>query len=426
MFNNHFRDSNEVDWVFAGGYVTNTEDPETNNYISSDPLASNSPRQIVADHAGNVFVSHGYFELSMYSEAEGLKEWGPVPHPYIEDGRAMFGDPIVADDNSLWMTNTTAVSRFDGENWTHYGLGSDPQLYPVDFLTAGRNNTVWGYGGTGLFYFDGDDWSEIEQSDTPLNNMEVRGVAVDADDTAWMFTRVYDEEAYVWSSDVVRLKDGQWTLYEEGQSGLPSGSRIRELVVLDDGTPVVFIFDHGFFQLVDDQWESMNLDVAFPFNLQVHDGRLMFLDSDKGIGVWEDGTLSYISTETAPLLSNAIHLFTVDSEDNFWIHQHNIGILKYDADGQSTSLIPAGDSEIRSISISPNPTDAILQVSMEMQNQSPESRLRVYDMEGRLLIEGGSLQSGDKSIDVSGLSAGVYLLQATSPEGSTSLKFIKR
>jgi hypothetical protein len=75
-----------------------------------------------------------------------------------------------------------------------------------------------------------------------------------------------------------------------------------------------------------------------------------------------------------------------------------------------------------SLHIYPNPVSSVLQV--RIQKEQGRSDLRIFDMNGRMVLEKSNVQPVT-AIDVSVLPSGVYMIKVNSKEKQSTLKFIK-
>ncbi|HEY3387855.1 MAG TPA: T9SS type A sorting domain-containing protein, partial [Saprospiraceae bacterium] len=75
--------------------------------------------------------------------------------------------------------------------------------------------------------------------------------------------------------------------------------------------------------------------------------------------------------------------------------------------------------------ISPNPTDDFIRVSMKNVEAKAEIRLILYDTNGDLVKSHTYNSSENIRIDIQGLPSGIYLLQAHTAEGTGVVKIVK-
>jgi hypothetical protein len=90
----------------------------------------------------------------------------------------------------------------------------------------------------------------------------------------------------------------------------------------------------------------------------------------------------------------------------------------------SMIIDPDVDIQISQIGISPNPTDAIITVSLPQQKVS--YRISVYNAAGMKVLEDVSVKENHHSIDLSNYSNGVYILNITTDSFSRVYKVIKQ
>ena len=76
------------------------------------------------------------------------------------------------------------------------------------------------------------------------------------------------------------------------------------------------------------------------------------------------------------------------------------------------------------IFIYPNPTTSALYINIEDSNDLPDS-IVIYNMLGQIIKRYDVTQIGDLSINTNALSNGVYYLELTKENSSTTISFIK-
>ena len=112
-------------------------------------------------------------------------------------------------------------------------------------------------------------------------------------------------------------------------------------------------------------------------------------------------TFSYEIISNAP----GYRLVVTDSEGNFAVY--------------ANTILGLDDKSTDSISFYPNPVEDILYLYSESEIITSAA---VYTSSGQLLLK---IDNGSKSIDLSSLSGGIYLIEIATETGSTVKKFIK-
>ncbi|MBL4663240.1 MAG: proprotein convertase P-domain-containing protein, partial [Flavobacteriaceae bacterium] len=131
--------------------------------------------------------------------------------------------------------------------------------------------------------------------------------------------------------------------------------------------------------------------------------------------------LTIFSQDPAPgtLLADGVYTITMSSEDEYG----NIGTCTFELTVES--ILGVNDNGLsEGISIFPNPTDNVVTISNTTGIQL--EKVAIYDVNGRLIstIDLSDMQQ-EKTIDVSQLATGVYMLQIQSENESTVKRLVK-
>lgn len=117
-------------------------------------------------------------------------------------------------------------------------------------------------------------------------------------------------------------------------------------------------------------------------------------------------------------------VIAVGYKERYANEAQNVFLLKIGPDNEtvSSSAVPAEESllkvtenDLLNLTIYPNPVSNQLNIQSELINA-----VEIYTLDGKQKI-----RTAEKSVDVSHLESGVYLLKATSASGSKIIKFIK-
>ena len=119
------------------------------------------------------------------------------------------------------------------------------------------------------------------------------------------------------------------------------------------------------------------------------------------------------------LLPDGVYTVTMTAEDEYG----NIGTCTFTLTVESVLGLDDNELDI-AISMYPNPAET--QVTITNSSNIQLEKAAIYDMNGKLIQQVDlSLMTGEKVIDVSYLSAGVYVVQITSDESSAVKRLIK-
>ena len=127
----------------------------------------------------------------------------------------------------------------------------------------------------------------------------------------------------------------------------------------------------------------------------------------------------HIDEGTEMVFNNTNRLFFVFESDE----QINAAGFTFDFAGTTETEIH--DSEIRSISIWPNPSSSVINVLIGEEGSASSATLQLCDLLGRKLQERTSVKDGETvSFNVSDLAKGVYLIRVIAEDGSVMTRKI--
>ena len=126
----------------------------------------------------------------------------------------------------LWVGTIKGVRVFDGQNWAAYDTSNsglpENDIQAIAFDPQGR---AWVGGGRGVGVFDSQKWTAHVLTTLYLNPADAGAIAFDPQGRAWVGT--VSREPPSWfkgTSGTVAVFDSRsWTIYNDTNSGLPSG-----------------------------------------------------------------------------------------------------------------------------------------------------------------------------------------------------------
>ena len=93
-------------------------------------------------------------------------------------------------DGDVWFGTLHGAFRFDGRNWTHYGLKEGFSDKEVTSALLDRNGNLW-FGATdGLYRFDGNAWGKYVVSEDGVHHRGVTSLAGDTSGVLWIGTSI--------------------------------------------------------------------------------------------------------------------------------------------------------------------------------------------------------------------------------------------
>jgi len=79
-----------------------------------------------------------------------------------------------------------------------------------------------------------------------------------------------------------------------------------------------------------------------------------------------------------------------------------------------------------SVNIYPNPTTGELTVEIEQLPEGKTASLRLYGLDGTLILQKTGLKGGSEHLNISNQPAGIYLMRISTQDSSTEWKIIKK
>ncbi|MBN1478954.1 T9SS type A sorting domain-containing protein [candidate division KSB1 bacterium] len=290
-----------------------------------------------------------------------------------------YGVNTIARDSTgnLWLNNQTgypengAISRFDGEKWTHF--------FPKGLLkiVTDRDGTIYAGSWYGLYRFDGSDWYIVpipgfndiyvidiefdiqhdmwlltdvgfilKRQDTyesippPINFEDVQSFVIDFKNDKWIINRTRDEH-YHFHYQLVHYNGQSWNILSAENSLLPDA--IFETLTIDSTNTVWLGTSEGAY-IVDPQVQEPQLVEP----LQSHHITTITVDSRdrKWIGTSEgdllmvnDSDILTLASDEIGLQSNYVNKIVKDRQGKMWIACESGGLAF--AEGTKISTWPA-------------------------------------------------------------------------------------
>ncbi|MFW6020189.1 MAG: T9SS type A sorting domain-containing protein [Bacteroidales bacterium] len=183
-----------------------------------------------------------------------------------------------------------------------------------------------------------------------------------------------------WGGGVAKFDGTNWTVYNKSNSGLPD-NKVAEIAIDGEGNKWLGTRDQGLVKFDGTNWTIYN-------------------ESNSG------------------LPKNYISSIAIDQEGNKWIGTGG-GVAVFNETGVSVEenrLTP------QNIIIFPNPTQGKVKLSMETEM----TRIVIFDLTGKEIMQIDEVQANKKSIDLSGKRAGVYLLNIHTDDQVITKKILKQ
>lgn len=361
-----------------------------------DVPANRSPtyENFVMDHKGTMWLMLGVDHYTYYSSQFYKKKYWTYLKKYngeewikvdSTDRQIYFGDEFLTlDENeNIWFVYqkrpwirsyghdmhefenlTSHIGMYDGHEWTFFeDLDST-----VQFMTKDRLNRLWFSTAQKLLKFNGQHWEHIHY----LHNMpELREIEADAEGNIW---------GYGIREDSLYKYDGNnWFVYP-----LP--------VKTDLYVPI----------------GKIKADVT--------KGVWVLLNDDNGVYYTPDGQEWTHYTIEDGLINNYVQDIEVDGNGVVWFSSPGVGISRFYPESVTTNTYDHFDNTPNTWQAFPNPATN----SITIKGLEEEATLEVFDIHGNL-----ATSSKGKSVVVSQLKTGMYILSVTTAADKHTFKFLK-
>ena len=138
------------------------------------------------------------------------------------DAGAIAFDP----QGRAWVGTRQGVKVFDGQSWATYNTHNSGLVDNyVRTIASDAQGRAWAGTKVGISVFDGQSWATYNTRNSDLPQSHVRAITLDPQGRAWVGT--VSREPPSWfkgTSGTVAVFDSRsWTIYNDTNSGLPSG-----------------------------------------------------------------------------------------------------------------------------------------------------------------------------------------------------------
>jgi hypothetical protein len=273
----------------------------------------------------------------------------------LPDG-AITSVAIDADGNKWigvydYTTEGGGLVKFDGTNWTVHDKTNSgiPGNYVSD-IAADRDGNVWAVASDGwllmgqLVKFDGADWTVYDRTNSGVPGDYVSGVAADPSGNVWAGVWQYWDGTQMVGGGLVKFDGANWTVYDAGNSGLPS-NQVQFLTIGKDGNTWMMSAE-AVVRYDGTGWTVRNIMGCSGLpNRRIQS---LAVDQDGGLWVATWGGLGYLSAgfRTGDGDGDCV----VDSSDNCPV-VYNPDQLDTDGDGEGNACDPDDDNDGRADSV---------------------------------------------------------------------------
>ncbi|MEK7275443.1 MAG: two-component regulator propeller domain-containing protein, partial [Candidatus Desantisbacteria bacterium] len=159
------KDKNGDIWFATSDGISRYDGKEWTIYSKDSGLASNAILSVYKDKTGRLWFGSNYGGISIYNG----KEWFVYTNSEISHAPVCS---IIEDNNgNFWFAAGEKVVRFDGYNWSSYGIDDGLASYDILSLSMDKAGRIWAAGtgilnkGCGISRYNKERW----QAWTPQN-----------------------------------------------------------------------------------------------------------------------------------------------------------------------------------------------------------------------------------------------------------------
>lgn len=367
---------------------------------------------------------------------------------------------LFENDSTTWIGTDFGLSKLVNGNWTSYNTSnSNIPANGIRSLAIDSLNTLWvGTFSNGFASFDGTAWTSYNTLNSPLPDDFVRSLAVDTLGQKWIGTTaglakidslnnwtIYTMWNSILGSNniaciyVDTLTDNKWvgtvnggvlliekdtnlTTYTVQNSGI-SDNTVLSIDMDSLGNVYMASPANGLIvKLAGFGWFTYNLVSSNIPTAGLTSVSFDLIDKpwmgsfDKGL-LYKDGN-NFIMYDTAnsPLTDIMIQSVRVDDSGKVWVGTQTGGLFILDP--SLLTGIPQAEG-ITNVHAYPNPSSG----SVFIQSRIGVSMVVLSDLNGRILLQD---ESGNKEVDLSSFTKGVYQLRIQLEDGSVVVKKLIR
>ena len=390
---------------------------------SNSPLPDNTIRVIETDTTGNVWIGTD----------NGLAKFDGTNWTIIDSSNSDL--PVnqirsIAFDsaNHLWVgTLQAGFSIYDGTTWTNFtsfnSLLPDDQVRSIIF---DADKVAWIGTTGGIAYLNSEGWIIYNMFNSPLGANNVNKIFIDANDTKWIGTV---------NGGISKKEGNTWTVYKNTNSGLTDNT-VLDLENDIYGNLWFATPAQGLGKFNGNSWfyrldANSNIPTNTISSLEiVKNTDVKYMGTmTKGLLRWNNGLdFDSFTVNNSSIPDNNVTCLKRTGNGKIWIGTSTGGVAVFNdtttfAQVSSVPLLLAENG----IEIYPNPARERLVVS---SRRIAMEEIQVVNLMGEIILQKtyccwtGYQQQ--QAIDVSNLSAGVYVLQLKGKDYCVSKRFVKQ
>jgi len=420
--------------------------------------ADNSIRSILTDKAGNVYAAGGFTDGAGYNDGYFyVAQWNGTNWNEIGTGSNGLNAnnwiyTLALDDTGnvyaagaftiIYNSDTTKyVAKWNGTSWTEVGTDTN-SLNANEFIESvilDKAGNIYAAGGftdtsTNTYYvakWNGKTWSQLGTGSHALNaNGIIYSLATDKSGNIYAAGRFSDSVInYTGHPYVAQWNGSKWSELGTGVNALSPNGYIKTILTDSLGNVYAagsFTNAAGYYYVA--KWNGTNwselgtIGNTLNANLEIitmtmdHSGNIYaagsFTDGNgyPYVAKWNGTSWSELGTGNVALnANNTIEAIAFDNSGDLFAGGEftDAGNNFYVAEWNPTKIITAITNSInkQTVNVYPNPGTGLIYI----QNLSEDVQVNVYNTVGQQIAT-KQLSSGTSSIDLNGLTAGMYTL----------------
>ncbi len=338
---------------------------------------------------------------------------------------------VIDKNETLWGITSSGLIKYDGSNWTNidkYALELT-SAYIWD-ITVDPNSNLWLATDDGIVKYDGNNYTLYKKADrgyTGSSTASEQTISIASDSKGNIYAS--------WNKGFTVYKDNVWINYDSKNSIMKSDYISTYSLDVDKEDNAWFSTGYGAYKIANDGQMTLydNTNSGLPINVAVRkvfsdDQKILWFCTDGGGIVKYDGsTWQNITTFNSGLGSNAVRTMHIDKKGNYWIGSfsglsyYNPNVVGVEQDYQN---IP---TQFELSQNYPNPFNPETTIKYQIPEGGHVS-LKIYDVLGRevvtLVNEFQFAGNYTKMFNASSLSSGVYFYRLKTDKYSKSKKMI--
>ncbi len=339
------------------------------NDSANSEMEHTSIRSLNIDSNDNVWFGYDYFSGVVIFENFKYRDINPSK---ISNYLKEIIEIKCESNNRIWFRSSYYLISYEKELWTIIETSGQPRSMAVD----SRNRLWFTTTNDTIYIYDNGEISSIDLAESGISKENsLRNLTFDNKGTLW-FTDMYGDrlDFYNYNPDTK-----EWKKFSPENSPIRNSiNRIR----VDRNNHIWFLAYHDLYKYDGENWESYPVSDYLPE-----------------------------PPEDSPFEQYFYWDFIIDKRNNIWLTAYAAGVLKL------SDIISNVDQEPLDIELTISPNPAKEKITINSKSQLSFTSFIISNVEGKELINYSKSSMVNNTVDISGLSSGVYFIELTDIEG---------